>query len=42
MSNTPASQITPLEGYREWLADLKGRINNIGATAPSWRKNHSD
>ena len=42
MSNTPASLTTPLEDYREWLADLKGRINNIRATAPSWRKNHSD
>lgn len=42
MSDTPASLATPPEGYGDWLADLKGRIHNTQATAPSWRKNHSD
>ena len=28
MSNTPASLITPPEGYGDWLADLKSRIHN--------------
>lgn len=42
MSDTLASLTTPPEGYGEWLADLKSRIHNVQATAPSWRKNHSD
>ena len=42
MSDTPASLTTPPEGYGEWLADLKDRIQNAQATALSWRKNHSD
>lgn len=41
MSDTP-SNLPPPEGYGEWLADLKGRIQNAQATALSWRKNHSD
>ncbi|CAD2262221.1 hypothetical protein PSEUDT2_04256 [Stutzerimonas stutzeri] len=42
MSDIPGSPTTPPEGYGEWLADLKGRIQNAQATALSWRKNHSD
>lgn len=42
MSNTLASLTTSLEGYSEWLADLKRRINDFLATALSRRNNHSD
>lgn len=42
MSDTQTSLATPPVEYGDWLADLKGRIHNTQATAPSSRKNHSD
>lgn len=42
MSDTYASLNTLLEGYGEWLADLRVRIHSTQATSLSWRKHHSD
>ncbi|WP_371135470.1 hypothetical protein [Pseudomonas sp. PD9R] len=28
MSDTPINQSMPLDGYGDWLVDLKGRIHN--------------
>jgi len=39
MSDSAASLLL---GHRGWLADLKGRIQNVQTTVPSWRKNYSD